>query len=207
MKQIPKNFSIMAIALVAVSLTGSFAVADEFQGERLATQEAGMYGHITAKVLDENGNVKQYVQSDNKIVQNGVDMLVINTLVPSAAYTGGIDTTLGDVQWMQVGTGAGAGTSADNTLTTIGGCSPVTFTGTSAGGSDSGGFATTSATLTATFSGASCADPAVAEAGLFDGATGSGTDDMFSRGIFGSTVNLGAADSLDVDWTFTFTDT
>jgi len=206
MKQIPRNVSIMAMALVAVSLTGSFAVADEFKGGQIATQEAGMYGHITAKVLDETGNVKQYVQSDNKIVQNGVDMLVINTLVPSSAYTGGIDTALGDVQYMQIGTGSGAGTSADNTITTIGGCAPVTFTGTGAGASDSVGFATTSVTLSSTFSGASCA-ATVAEAGLFDGSTGSGTDDMFSRGIFGSSVVLGAADSLDVDWTFTFTDT
>jgi len=198
----------MAIALVAVSLTGSFAVADEFQGGQIAEQKAGMYGHITARVLDDSGNVKQYVQTDNKIVQNGVDQLVISTLIPSVVYTGGIDNALTPVQWMQVGTGGGAGTSADNTITTIAGCGTQTFTGTGAGAADVAGFASTSVTLTSTFSGATCANPAVAEAGLFDNVAGSGpSSDMFSRGIFGVTVNLGAADSLQVDWTFTFTDT
>ncbi len=195
----------MVVALVAVSLTGSFAIADEFQGGQIAKEKAGIYGHITAVVHDESGNVKQYVQTDNAVVQNGVDMLFINTLVPSAAYTGGIDTTLGDVQWMQIGTGVVAPVGGDNTITAIGGCGTQTFTGTGSGAA--GNPASSAVTLTATFSGATCADLAVGEAGLFDGAGGSGPDDMFSRGVFGTTVNLGAADSLDVDWTFTFTDT
>jgi len=197
----------MAIALVAVSLTGSFAVADEFQGGQIAEQKGGIYGHITAQVLDDNGNVKQYVQTDNRIVFKGVDQLVINTLVPSVVYTGGIDTTLTPVQWMQIGDGIVADTSSTNIITPIPGCLTQTFTGTGAGAVDLATFASTSVTLTSTFSGATCADPAVSEAGLFDDVGGSGTGDMFSRGLFGATVNLGAADSLQVDWTFTFTDT
>ena len=208
MKTISKNVGIVALALVAVSLSGTFALADDFQGTQLEKQSGGIYGHLEAKVIDENGNVKQYTQTDNRIVTNGTDTLVVNSFAPSGGFTGGITTTLGPSTYMQIGTSGAADTSTTQVLLgPVGGCVPVTFTGVAANGLDNGGFAESIATLSATFSGAGACATTFNEAGLFDGSTGSGTDNMFARGVFGSSVTLAVTDSLDVDWTFTFTDT
>lgn len=206
MKPISKNVGIVALALVAVSLSGTFAFADDFQGTQLEEQTGGIYGHLEGRVIDENGNVNQYLQTDNRIVVRGTDMLVINTFAP--VFTGTIDTTLGQVGFMQIGTLATADTSTTNTLFgPVGGCVPVAISGASAPGADSAGFAQTSPTISATFSGAGTCATTFLEAGLFDGSTGSGLDDMFARGIFATSVTLTASDSLVIDWTFTFTDT
>ena len=208
MKPISKNVSVLALALVAVSISGTFALADDFQGAQLEKQTGGIYGHLEAKVIDENGNVKQYVQSDNRIVVRGTDMLVTNTLVPSGAWTGTINSTVAPVTHMQIGTSSAADTSTTAALLgAVAGCNPVTFTADSAAGADSGGFAETQPTLSATFSGAAPCNTTFNEAGLFDDVAGSGVTSMFARGVFSTGVTLATTDSLDVDWTFTFTDT
>ena len=206
MKLTTKNTSIFAIAFVAVTLTGSFAIADEFQGVQLQEQKGGVYGHVTATLYDENGNVKQYMQSDNRIVENGLDILITNTFSPSSAFTGGINTTYNQVTHMQLGSGTAEVGAGTNVINAIGSCNPDTFTADSTGASGSASSVTLSATFTTAGDGAGCATT-IGEAGLFDGATGSGTDDMFAQNAFASTVPLTSNDQLDVDWTFTFTDT
>lgn len=206
MKLITKNTSIFAITLVAVSLTGSFAIADEFQGTQLEEQKGQVYGHVKATMYDADGNVKQYTQSDNRIVENGLDMLAINTFSPSGGFSGGINTALSAVTHMQLGSGTTEVVATANTITAIASCNPDTFTGTGSGASGSSTSVTLSATFTTAGDGAGCATT-IGEAGLFDGSTGSGTDDMFAQNAFASTVPLTSNDQLDVDWTFTFTDT
>jgi len=189
------------MTVVAIGAIGTFALADDsFDSQSIeeTMDRQSLYGHAEARLVDADGNIKAYTQSDNRIVNQGLDMLIINTFSPSSAFTGGIDTALGAVSHMQIGTGTSEATNpATNTITPIGGCAPVTFTANNA--------TTHAITLSSTFSGATCA-ATVGEAGLFDGSTGSGTDDMFAQNAFASTIGFTASDSLDVDWTFTFTD-
>jgi len=203
MKQNTKNTGIFVVALVAVSLTGSFAIADEFQGEQSPQRDGvGLQGHVVATLYDADGNVKQYLQSDNVIVNRGIDKLFTETFSPSSPFTGGINTTAAAITHMQLGTGVtelGTGATA---LGTSVACID-TFTGVGAGGGAALGI---NATFTSA-DGAGCVGPTLGEAGLFDGVTGSGSAAMFAQNAFSSTVILGASDSLDVDWTFTFTDT
>ena len=162
-----------------------------------------MFGHVEATVYDENGNIKAYTQSDNKIVNNGLDMIIFNTFSPSSTMSGGIATGLGAVTHMQLGSGTAEATVAStNTITAIASCAPDTFTASAAGG---GAAVTLSSTFTSAGDGAGCLTT-IGEAGLFDGSTGSGTDDMFAQNKFASTVTLSGTDSLVVNWDFTFTD-
>jgi len=206
MKLITKNVGIFAVALVAVSLTGSFAIADEFQGMQLGEQRGTVYGHVTTTLYNADGNVIQYTQSDNRIVENGLDMLMINTFSPAGGFAGGINTALTPVISMQVGTGVAEVLATANVITSIVGCNADTFTGTGAGATASSTSVTLSGIFTTAGDGAPCATT-LGEAGLFDGATGSGTDDMFAQNAFSTTVALTSTDQLNVDWTFTFTDT
>lgn len=206
MKLITKNVGIFAVALVAVSLTGSFAIADEFQEMQLGEQTGTVYGHVTTTLYNADGNVIQYTQSDNRIVENGLDMLAINTFSPAGGFTGGINTALTPVISMQVGSGVAEVAATANVITAIASCNADTFTGTGAGASGSSTSVTLSGIFTTAGDGAGCA-ATIGEAGLFDGATGSGTDDMFAQNAFASTVILTSTDQLNVDWTFTFTDT
>ena len=206
MKLITKNVGIFAVALVAVSLTGSFAIADEFQGMQLGEQEAGVYGHVTTTLYNADGDVKQYTQSDNRIVENGLDMLAINTFSPAGGFTGGINATLAAVTHMQIGSGVAEVVATANTITAITTCNPDTFTGTGAGASGSATSVTLSGIFTTAGDGAGCATT-IGEAGLFDGVGGSGGSSMFAQNAFATTVPLTSNDQLNVDWTFTFTDT
>jgi len=83
-----------------------------------------------------------------------------------------------------------------------------------AGTENTGTFAQINITAIATFDGANCAAGIIQEAGIWTdsnttGATnGPGRDDagwMFARNTFGS-VSLTTNDSLELTWTFTFTD-
>lgn len=206
MKLNTKNTSIFAVALTAVALTGSFALADEFQGNEGPQHDGvGLQGHVVATVYDADGNIKQYMQSDNVIVNRGIDKLFVQTLSPSSPFTGGINTTSAAITHMQLGTGTSElGTGATALGGAVAGCID-TFTGVGAGGGAPLGL---NATFDSTDGGGACIGPTLGEAGLFDSANGSGAGGaMFAQNAFSSTVILGASDSLDVDWTFTFTDT
>lgn len=206
MKLKAKNVGIFAVALVAVSLTGSFAIADEFQGMQLGEQRGTVYGHVTTTLYDADGNVKQYTQSDNRIVENGLDMLAINTFSPAGGFGGTIDATLTPVISMQVGSGVAEVAATANVITAIASCAADTFTGTGAGASGSSTSITLSGIFTSAGDGVGC-ETTIGEAGLFDDAGGSGAGDMFAQNAFSTTVLLTSTDQLNVDWTFTFTDT
>ena len=204
MKLNTKNASLFAIALTAVTLTGSFALADEFQvNDDPQLDGVGLQGHVVATVYDTDGNVKQYMQSDNVIVNRGIDKLFVETFQPSSPFTGGINTTSKTIEYMQLGTGGSElGTSATALGSATAGCI-TTFTGVGAGGGAALGI---NATFDNSIGGGACVGPNLGEAGLFDTVHGSGVAAMFAQNAFSSGVILGSSDSLDVDWTFTFTD-
>ena len=133
-------------------------------------------------------------------------MLAVNTFSTFGVWTGGINDSLTPVISMQVGSGTTEVAATVNVITAIASCAADTFTGSGAGASGSA----TSVTLQGIFDvagdGAGC-QTTIGEAGLFDDAGGSGAGDMFAQNAFSPSVALGASDQLQVDWTFTFTDT
>ena len=194
----------LMMAVVAIGISGTFALADDSQPIGNTVDSQALFGHVEATVYDENGNIKFYTQSDNKIVNNGLDMIMVNTFSPSSTITGAIDSSIGPVTHMQLGlaTTEEASASANTITPTSGTCTPSTFLADSAG---AGGAVTLSATFTIAGGGAGCGE-VIQEAGLFDAVTGSGVANMFAQNAFASPVDLEGTDSLVVNWAFTFTD-
>ena len=56
---------IFAIAMTTVSLSGASASTMVLASTPQAQSEVSMLGHVEWTVLDENNNIKRYLQSDN----------------------------------------------------------------------------------------------------------------------------------------------
>ncbi len=183
-------FSILALTAIL-----GFATITAFSQEQLETNEINdsvtAYGHFTLVVYDEYGVVKQYQQTDNLVVDTGLDcmgdLVFGTTLCTGEAFFNHIE----------IGTGSTAPVIANTAIETpIGGCARV-LDATVAGTSATPGEIT--ATVESTFSGATCA-ATVTEAGVFDALT---VGNMIARSTFAG-VTVGAADTLTVTYNIKF---
>lgn len=183
-------FSILALTAIL-----GFATITAFSQEQLETNEINesirAYGHFTLVVYDEYGVVKQYQQTDNLVVDNGLDcmgdLVFGTTLCTGEAFFNHIE----------IGTGVTAPVIGNTAIETpIGGCARV-LDATVAGTSATPGEIT--ATVESTFSGATCA-ATVTEAGVFDALT---VGNMIARSTFAG-VTVGAADTLTVTYNIKF---
>lgn len=206
---IGKNIGLLLLSITVIFAGTTFTLALDAD-ESLTSDSGFVQGHTTLTVYDENGYVKSYAQSDNAIVQNGMTTLVQETFgLTTEAVTGDIGASTGPVSHMGIGTGSLAAVGSDSTLTTITGCVRQAATFTSAGAGASGNFATITVRASATFSGgtvgSSCSAVAdITEAGMFNAAGSAG--EMFARNAaFAAVTELGATDTLDITWDFTFT--
>jgi len=183
-------FSILALTAIL-----GFATITAFSQEQLETSEINdsvrAYGHFTLVVYDEFGVVKQYQQTDNLVVDTGLDcmgdLVFGTTLCTGEAFFNHIE----------IGTGVTGPLISDTTIeTAIGGCARV-LDATVAGTSATPGEIT--ATVESTFSGATCA-ATVTEAAVFDALT---VGNMIARSTFAG-VTVGAADTLTVTYNIKF---
>lgn len=191
-------FALVAIAAGTGGIFSGFSVsADNSE----AYSESGLImGHITMVVSDENGNIKDYIQTDNLVVDEGIDTMG-DLIFPDINLNG--NATDGKFDWIGIGTGstaAAAGDTGEQTL--ISGCNRVqddTVTG------DSGTSGEITVTVDASFSGSNCAG-AVTEAVLTNSGTGGAADagELLARQVF-SAVNVGSSDTLTVSWEITLT--
>ena len=165
-------------------------------------------GHVTLVLRDSDGEIKQYVQTDNVVTNEGLDCLV-DTLFGSVAT--GTCTSTGNMDIIGLGTGAAGGAGATGVTTPLAsGCiafadpGVVADTGTTTQAIQVevvfGGFTSTGADLAAT----QC-EATITEAGLFNtGGATTVTDNMFSiQGFTG--VAIATADTLTVTWDIDFT--
>lgn len=197
-----KNLGMLMIAVVAVGISGTFALADDSLDSLTITEtvdQTSIYGHVVATVYDEFGSVKAYSQGDNIIVNGGLDMILNNLIGPVIANIS--NATMGDISHMKIGTGTSELGATATSITDITDCNADVITADSS----AVGVVTLSATFTTAGDGSGCA-AIIGEAGLFDGPTGGSSDTMFAQNSFSGTVTLTSNDSLDVDWTITFTD-
>ena len=195
------------VAVIAIGISGTFALADDsFDLLKISetVDQTQIYGHVEAILYDEFGNVKAYTQSDNKIVNVGLDTLLVNILQGTTiSGMGASNNTLGPITHMQLGTETVEAGSGNTTIGTISNCIPDAV----AAAYTSTGIVVITGVFSVGGQGAGC-QTTINEAGLFSGPTGGGSGDtMFAQNAFGSGVPLGASDSLTVNWTFTFSDT
>lgn len=139
--------------------------------------------NVVAQLFDKHGKLKQTEKSHNLVVTAGLNHIADQL----SASPGG-----GAMSHMAVGTGGGAAAAGDTTLTTENDRNALTSR------TDSGAVVTYVGTWSA-----GDATAALTEAGIFNaGAAGT----MLARVLF-SVINKGAADTLVITWTLTFSAT
>jgi len=182
----------------------AFTVAPTTMTQSDAT---GLMGHITLTVRDANGEITQYRQTDNTIINKGVDCISVamfNTGIGSEAC---VDTTGAAFEFIELGTGA-AGCASDPAATADLLTTPVTeatnvaldkkitAVKSTAAAAGAGAVATLSADFTST-----AGTVAIDEALLSNSLT-SNSGDTLANQCF-AVVNVGTTDTLTVEWQIT----
>jgi len=217
---IGKNMGIFLLSITVILSAATLLTTQNLDKSTSTNDVAFVMGHMTLKVIDENGYVTAYRQTDNVIVEKGWDNLV------STVFTGDFTFDDGDgageitgagsaFSHMAIGTGTVPASNSDTTLgLELSGCarsSPLGIIADFSTSLPSTPFTTTSiVTLFGGFQGepasAGCSGTGpITEAGVFNAAS-AGT--MFAKNTFNPSVpTLGENDFLEIEWDFTFTST
>ena len=155
-----------------------------------------MTGHIQLILTDENGNVKQIVDKHNLIVGEGLKTAWDLTF-PDINLNG--NATDAKFNVIGIGDGNTAAASTDTGLQTpITGCSKIKDATITGGGTNALVWAYTSVQ----FAGTTCASTTISEAVLVNSLTGG---EVLARQTF-TDINVGALDTLTVNWNVTLAD-
>lgn len=205
----------MVIVLLSITVILSAATFLTTQNFDRSTNDVGFaLGHMTLQVLDENGYVTDYRQTDNLIVNDGWETLVQTafdgdyTFVDCVSCPGDLTGDAADpFSRMAIGSGGATGPQIidGGVNTVLSDCVPVTFAGIEADNAAAGGGGESEIVFTifAEFDGATCSDAQsddIDEAAILN--TG---NEMFARNTFNPVSALGSQDVLEIEWTFTFT--
>ena len=211
--------AIMAIVGVAVLASViSFNLADLSDGTPSANDSAFIMGHVTATLTDENGYIKAYRQTDNMIVNTGLDIIANQvfsngTITNNTAAGDAYATSGGTVKAVALGTGGDnqPQEGQDDLTTYLSGCTNKTAgddgdnsywdAGTDNSASTSDSVVVTSNT---TFSGSNC-QGSIDEVGLFTDITGTAGGRLFAIQEFDA-ISVGSSDTLTINWDITFAD-
>ena len=189
------TYAILVIAVAAVSSGLTFQAIGLSEDTPVGTaDESGIYGHLTATLFDEDGYVKAYRQTDNRIVDVGLD--VIADLVFGTSLT--TSPTVIDI--MAIGVSGTASAAAQTDLldrTGLGTCANATV----AFLEGATGAGLVNVTDTVSFLGSAGCNAGIQEAGLFDVNNGN----MFARQSFGL-ITVGGSDQLDITWSIEIND-
>lgn len=155
-----------------------------------------MEGHIQLIVSDEDGNVKQIIDKKNLIVGEGLKTAWDLVFLDINNNSNSTDSEFG---FIGIGDGNTAAAATDTGLQTpISGCGLLEDGTVTGGGTNT----LTWAYVSVQFSGATCASATVSEAVLTNSLSGG---EVLARQVF-SDINLGAADTLTVNWNVTLAD-
>lgn len=207
-----KRTLFLGVALVIVAgmftanVSGLMSINAAPIAKTMGATGAYMSGHVTTVLTDSEGNVKEYRQTDNIIVNNG-ENCVSKSLFQAGAGSGtgttvctGALTNPFDV--IAVGTGTTKANGTDTTLVTeltgSGFASGVATTKTWTNSSGTAGNTAASIILAKTFTNTG-SSVQVAESGLFND-TAAATNGLFARQNF-TAITVGNGDSLTVQWT------
>ena len=197
-----KTYMYVAVLIAAIGgiVVGTSVASDTTMNT--ASVLVPLMGHVTLTVEDENGMLKQYIESDNAIVNLGENC--ISKLLFSGTTATGEGACVGAITEPYTTIALGTdGTAAADTQSSLG--APVTVdiglnpavgavTWTNATGTGNAASVTITHSFTATGTQSN-----ILETGLFNG-TDTDTNGMFARNTF-SSVNVAADDVLTVEWT------
>ena len=206
---------ILGVSLAVVAgLFGStiFGITDSNNSAQTSASATGLItGHVITTLRDSDGNIKEYRQSDNLIVNQGENCVLKMLFSGSGGSGTGTNVCVGQntagFRIIQLGNSSQTVQSSDYKLggpynATSGVPSLVpkvatTVTWTNSTGSGSG--TTAQAVLAATFTSTQTAQQTVSESGLFN-STDDSTNALFARQTF-TGISMNNGDSLTVQWT------
>lgn len=189
-----KTYALLVVAVAAVSSGLTFQAFDFVEDSPTGTADtSGVFGHLTATLFDEDGYVKAYRQTDNRIVDEGLDLLADRTFGTTIA-----PVVAAVVDTASIGTGGGISAVGQTDLTSRAGLGGACANVTNAFIEGGTGTGLVNVTSTFTFLGTNGCDGTINEAALFDAAGGS-SGNMFARQSFGGIV-VGGSDQLDITW-------
>lgn len=217
----PQSTIIALVAALAVTTGGlglTFTGVFDEAPSKVASQNYAsgfMMGHLQIETFDKDGNLKDYRQTDNAVVDDGeqcISKMLFGTTQASAGrgeYTGtsactGALTGAWDVIAIGTDSTAAADTQVillNETASSDGLERGVATTKTWTNGT---GSTTTKIVMSKTFTSDSPRDHTIQESGLFNSTTVAGSG-MLARQTF-SGVTLSDGDSITVTWTFTVGD-
>jgi len=188
------------ISTNAISATPFFMAASDLSSD----ESFNMIGHVEYTVLDSNGQIKQYVQGDNQIVDRGRDCSAqrIFNATDSTGTGSSVCAFNGDgFNFIAIGNGTFVGGDGVTQLVDEMQRTPGVVSITSNSGTTVVSVTTQNAF---TFNHGTTNHPngiTIGESGLFDDGAAS-ADNMFStRAVSG--ISVTAADTLAVTWTIT----
>ena len=147
-------------------------------------------GEFTFTQRDSEGVIVEQFTVQNEVTNEGMECVADLVFASTASCTGETDFS-----WIALGTGVVAVDETDTALgTEVGGCTRLEDTAVAL---DTGTTNQRTATVSVTFSGASCEGSTFGEVGLFDAVT---TGNMLARALVSPTINLGAGDTLQIDY-------
>lgn len=191
-----KRLTTMAVIVTIVIVGGALAASAMIMPNSSITSNAkpntaGIFGHVSFTLYGEDGNIRQYSQGDNIILNNGDDCILAD-LYQTAVGTCGVANP---AKFKQIALGS-SGTTAQETdagvLTQLVAKTAGTV-GTPSAASGTGG---ASVIVTKTFT-----DPGAAT--YREAALGNTDGDFLARSKFTTSATLTATDDLVVSWTIT----
>jgi len=202
MKQQSKaGFGLLVVAVAAVAFGGSFASFSSMATTQSSSMDTSLIKGHTELVhrSGETGAIIAYSQSDNFITDDGLQVLA-NVMFGSNS-TSSANVTLSHIE---VGEGTGGGVAnSDLATVTAPACARVPITATSPDAASGSLQVTVTAQIDAAAD-ANCAGISLTEAGLFNDLS---AGMLFAINDFTTGVTLQGTDTLDITWTFDFSDT
>ena len=191
-----KNFALMLMGLAMLVPGGIFAMA-QVENVDPINEQGGITGHVTAVLRDADGNIKQYSQSDNAIIDDGKEFIADDIF--GTSLSGG--TTTNNFDFIEIGTNNTIHIETDTVATafTSVSCPRVQDAGVATDVSTGGQVVLT---VESAFAGSTgnCA-ATFAEALLANAITGG--EVLALTQFSGGTVTLTAADTLTITWAIT----
>lgn len=198
-----------AIIAISVGLLAAYGlpsmVSNSANTSTTTSQNLSMLGHVTLIVTDKQGNIKDYRQGDNTVIQTSKSC--------TAKILFGGSSTLcaspGTATWTTIGIGSGGSpptqpTDAVKRLVTeysSFGLDRASATGTSSTLTDASSGVGAKSVIQGTFTNSDTGAHSVNEAGLFNG-TATASSGMFAAQTF-TAISLNQNDALTVKWTIT----
>lgn len=186
------GFSIFAVLL----LIGISPVATDTFETTGYNDGSILKGYFTITHYDPDGNIISIIQTDNLIVNEGMECVADLTFGTTSCASEAF------FQFLAIGTGTTATVDAQLTLGAESGtCARVQDSTPAIDVSVTG---QRKITLTSLFSGGTCEAQAFGETGVFDA---SSTGNLLARSLITPTVTLGVGDTISIDYSITINNT